>query len=152
MPEAKVRPKSWKFRNEVRWAGEKRGVLSAGERPDLEVATPVEFRGHAGIWSPEDLFVASVNACVMTTFLYYAARAGIELLDYRSEAEGTVVYEHGLLRFADVHLRPTVVVASEAARAEAERCLQQSEEHCLVSRSVAASVRVEGEVRVSDGA
>ena len=34
-----------------RWSREKRGVLAVAGKPDLEVASPPEFRGHPGIWT-----------------------------------------------------------------------------------------------------
>jgi organic hydroperoxide reductase OsmC/OhrA len=41
-----------------------------------------EFKGPEGIWSPEELLVGSVNACVMNTFLAYAdaARLAVALM------------------------------------------------------------------------
>lgn len=58
------------YKTNLRWESNRRGVLSAPGLPDLAVATPPEFPGgHPGIWSPEHLFVASAEVCVMTTFL-----------------------------------------------------------------------------------
>ncbi|MGH7545745.1 MAG: hypothetical protein ACREKI_06135 [Gemmatimonadota bacterium] len=42
----------------MRWTGERKGVISAEGKPELGVATPPEFKGHEGIGSPEDLYVA----------------------------------------------------------------------------------------------
>jgi hypothetical protein len=70
--EAKI--KGHTYHTAVRWTGEKRGVSTANGKPPIDVATPPEFQGHEGIWSPEDLFVSSVNACVMMTFLAFAER------------------------------------------------------------------------------
>jgi len=39
-----------------------KGLLSSSGKTNIEIATPPEFRGHLVIWSPEDLFVASVNS------------------------------------------------------------------------------------------
>src|SRR5207245_9476311 len=53
----KVKPKSFQYEVRVRWGDLKRGVLTAAGKPDLEVASPPEFRGHPGVWTPEHLFV-----------------------------------------------------------------------------------------------
>ena len=70
------KPKVYLYHTAVRWTEERKGVISCAGKPDVEVATPPEFKGHDGIWSPEDLFVASANICLMTTFLAVAGRAG----------------------------------------------------------------------------
>jgi len=82
-----IRAKSYRYATSVRWTGEKKGALTAAGKPSVEVGTPPEFKGHEGIWSPEDLFVASVNVCLMSTFLAFAGRAGIAFDKYESEAE-----------------------------------------------------------------
>ena len=74
MSEIKTKPKKFIYRTNLKWTGSKKGLLSGEDRPTIEVSTPFEFRGHAGIWTPEELFVASVNICIMTTFLYYAEK------------------------------------------------------------------------------
>ena len=53
-----VKPKVFKYQNELEWKGERKGFLSEEGKPGFMVATPPEFRGHPNIWSPEDLFVA----------------------------------------------------------------------------------------------
>ncbi|MBP2678710.1 MAG: putative Peroxiredoxin OsmC, partial [Deltaproteobacteria bacterium] len=83
-----IRAKSYRYTISVRWTGEKKGSMTVSGKPPVEVATPPEFKGHEGIWSPEDLYVASVNACIMTTFLAFAGRAGLAFEEYESEAEG----------------------------------------------------------------
>ncbi len=56
------------------WESDTRGKLSSPVLPDkIEVATPPEFpQGTKEIWTPEHLFVAAVNSCLMTTFLVVA--------------------------------------------------------------------------------
>lgn len=78
--QVKMKPKVFHYQVGVRWDGEKHGVLSIAGKPDLKVASPPEFRGHPGIWSPEDLLVAAVNACTMTTFLSALLRRGISIV------------------------------------------------------------------------
>lgn len=56
---------------EVNWKNDRLGVLYSPELTDeVSVATPPQFnKGIAKIWSPEHLFTAAVNSCLMTTFL-----------------------------------------------------------------------------------
>jgi organic hydroperoxide reductase OsmC/OhrA len=65
-----------------------KGTLSSPVLPSkIEVATPPGFQnGMAGIWSPEHLFVASVNACLMATFLAIASNSIYQLSKSRYQS------------------------------------------------------------------
>lgn len=144
-----VRSKSFLYRVAVEWKGEKKGLARCEGKPDLEVASPPEFKGHPGIWSPEDLFVEAINACTMTTFLALAARANLEPASYRSVAEGTLERGADGFSFTRVVVRPVVGVRSEADRAVAAEVLGKVEHACLISRSVRSAVTIEAQVEVS---
>lgn len=61
---------------DANWNTGRKGKLCSPELDTsicIEVATPPAFpKGIAGIWSPEHLFTASVNSCLMMTFLSIA--------------------------------------------------------------------------------
>ena len=76
------------YHTAVRGTEQRKVVISCAWKLDIQVATPLEFKGHEGIWSPEDVFVASANVCVMTTFLAVAERAGLVFTSYESVAKG----------------------------------------------------------------
>jgi len=149
MAKVTSKPKSWRYANTVSWAEAKRGVLAAEGKPDISVATPPDFGGHEGVWSPEDLFVAAVNCCIMTTFLYYRVKEDIELVSYSSTAEGNLHYGEEGLVFTLVRVKPEVVVASELDRKKAEQAMQRAESTCLVSRSLRTEVIAEPHIQVA---
>jgi len=138
-----VRAKSYQYVTSVRWTGEKRGALTAAGKPSIEVATPPEFKGHEGIWSPEDLYVASVNVCVMSTFLAFAGRASLDFAEYESEAEGLLELVDGRFVFTKIVVRPRIALRSPGDRAAAEEILHKAEKHCLVSNSIRTEVTLE---------
>lgn len=146
----KTKPKSWRYSSSVSWKGQKKGLIAASNRPPLDVATPAEFGGHEGIWTPEDLLLAAVNSCIMTTFLYYSAKADFKLVDYHSTAEGIVELTAKGLAFTRIAVRPQIVVVSESARNHAEHTIRRAEEHCLISNSVRCEVVVEPHVERSE--
>jgi organic hydroperoxide reductase OsmC/OhrA len=146
--EIKAKPKSFHYQVGVRWSREKRGVLVAGGKPDLEVASPPEFRGHPGIWSPEDLLVAAVNACTMTTFLSAMQRREIGLVSYESDAIGTLELADGEFRFTRVVLRPRIVVRRPEDCAAALAAVREAETGCLIAHSIVAKVEVEPVIAV----
>jgi len=136
----------------VQWTDEKRGVAeSVDGLPLLEVAAPPEFDGHAGIWSPEHLFVASVASCYMTTLL---AIAGISRVDIRAlEVPAVGVVERGEDRMYSIPsmvLRPHITLASEADMPRAERLAEKAERVCMVSRSLTTKVTLEPTFSVAE--
>jgi peroxiredoxin-like protein len=142
-----VRSKVFTYRTAVKWTGQKKGEASAPGKPPVEVATPPEFKGHEGIWSPEDLFVAAVNACVMTTFLALSERAGLSFASYESEAEGRLEMSEGKFRMTAVTVRPLVTLNSPGDSAKALELLAKAEENCLITNSVRSTVSLEPRVR-----
>jgi organic hydroperoxide reductase OsmC/OhrA len=144
-----VRPKRFTFGETLRWTGEKKGLVSVEGKQDLPVATPAELRGHPGLWSPEDLFVAAADTCLMTTFLALAARKEVGVVAYASSGSGVVELVEGKLRFTSIVLRPRITVA--AADVERARALiHEAEAGCLVSASMSTPVTIEPDVRASD--
>lgn len=140
-----IRPKSYRYPVSVRWSGEKKGTLAVTGKPSVEVATPPEFKGHEGIWSPEDLYVAAVNSCIMTTFLAYAARSGLAFEAYESTAEGLLEFADDRFAFTKVVVRPRIALRPGEEKAKAEDVLRKAERDCLVSNSIRAEVTLEPE-------
>lgn len=130
----------------VKWTGEKKGMLSVAGKSDLEVAIPPEFKGHPGIWSPEDLFVAAVNSCLMATFLSLAQQKQVEFLSYESEAIGTLEKVEGQWIFTRIAIKPRVVIASESQREAVLATLMLAEKHCLVANSIKTKVELTPEI------
>ena len=140
-----LRPRRYVYTSALRWTGQKKGSLTAEDRPALEIATPVEFKGHPGIWSPEDLFVASASACLMTTFLALAGREQLGIVSYAAEAEGVLEWSDGALRFTSIVLRPSIVVAGDDV-ARTEALIEKAERQCLVAASMATPITLEASV------
>jgi len=121
-------------------------LLSSSEKPDLEIATPPEFKGHKGYWSPEDLFIAAVNSCIMTTFLYYAQKNNLKILDYRSNAQGIVEMQEGKLIFTGIAVNPEVVIGFEEDYNKVKEFIEKAENSCLISNSVKSKISVKADI------
>lgn len=146
--EIKTKPKTFTYEVGLRWSGEKIGALSAAGKPGLQVASPPEFRGHPGIWSPEDLLVAAVNACTMTTFLSAVMRREVRLVSYESAATGTLEMADGKFRFTRVVLKPRIVVARPEDRDGALAAFQEAHAGCLIANSLLTKVEGDPEIAV----
>ena len=141
-----VRSKRDTYRNLVQWSEQKRGVISSAGKPDMQVATPPEFKGHEGIWLPEDLFVSSVNICVMSTFLAFAERAGLAFTGYESEAEGTLELVDGKFQVTTIMIKPKLSLKPGEDAAKAKELLAKAEANCLISNSIKSKVTLEATI------
>ena len=111
----KVKHKSFTYRTRIKWVGGKAGMLGADGRQEFRVASPPEFRGEAGVWTPEDLFIASVESCTMATLcLGGANEAPVESM--KSTQGGPREFGDGGLQFTRTLIRPTVSFVSSAER------------------------------------
>ena len=138
-----VRSKVYTYRTTVTWSEQKKGVIACDGKPEIQVATPPEFKGHEGIWSPEDLYVASANICLMTTFLAVAERAGLAFTSYQSEAEGRLELVDGKFQMTVITLRPRITLHAGGDTAKAKELIEKAESNCLISNSMKTHVILE---------
>lgn len=138
------------YETSVEWTGERRGEARAPGLPTLAVTAPPEFQGHEGFWTPEHLFVAAVNSCLMTTFLAIAQMSKLNFVAFRSHAQGKLEKVEGQgFQITQIVLRPHLTIAQERDRERAERILEKAERHCLISSSIKATVRMEPTISVA---
>ena len=147
---ATTRFKTFMYDTAILWANGRQGTLSAEGKPSLAVASPPEFKGIPGVWTPEDLLVASIESCQMTTFLALAARAGLQLRRYRSSARGILENPGDGYRFTSVEVQPHIVAAHGTEVGTVEELVRQAHSLCLVSRSVTCSVIVRPEITTEE--
>ncbi len=138
----------YQYSNDVVWEREKRGKLKIEGKPDLDISTPPEFRGHKGVHTPEDLFVASLNGCTMSTFLTFAERTRTTFTSFECSAVGTMDKPEGQLKFTKIVLKPKVTVPSEREKKHALHALKLVHKHCLVIHSMTCEVEMHPEVIV----
>ena len=143
---AEIRSKQFFYRNSIKWKEQRKGILSSLDKPDMDIATPPEFRGHKGIWTPEDLLVASVNSCIMTTFLYYVQRERLDFISYESDAEGILEKVDKEFMFSRIIVRPKVVIKNSEDKDKTKRIVELSEKDCLISNSLKSKVEVLAEI------
>lgn len=125
-------------------------VISAAGKPELRGSSDPAFRGDASRYNPEDLLVASLSACHMLWYLHLCAQAGIVVLDYRDEAQGTMVEdEGGGGRFSGVLLRPVARLAAGADAARASALHAEAHRLCFIANSVNFPVTIEPDVQVA---
>lgn len=124
------------------WQTARRGIMQSDElHQSLEVATPPPFPGgEEGIWSPEHLLVASVNSCLMATFLAIAENSKLEFISYHCNGSGKLEKVDGKYIISEIHLQPIIVLKNEQDKEKAERIIHKSDAACLISNSIKSKI------------
>jgi organic hydroperoxide reductase OsmC/OhrA len=147
------------YRLRADWTGN-RGTGTSGYRDyDRDVRLSVEgkldilgssdkpFRGDPTRWNPEDMLLAALSECHLLSYLHACVTAGVVVVSYQDDATGTMIEDGaGSGRFADVLLRPRVVVADESMVEAARAAHKQAHEWCFIANSVNFPVRHEAVV------
>jgi organic hydroperoxide reductase OsmC/OhrA len=144
----KLKYKIFSYKTQIAWEEKRRGVLASDGKSGFTVSSPPEFRGEPGFWTPEDLFVAAVDACTMTTFIAFAERLNIGIASYSSRAEGVLEFVDGGYRFTRIILRPVILVDSADAVERAAQALRDAHDGCLIAKSIRAEVLLEPDIGV----
>lgn len=144
----KFEPVEYEFPTNLRWTEKKKGVFEVEGKPPLEVACPPEFGGHEGFWSPEDLFVASLELCIMTTFLDLIGKMRKEIVYYKSNAKGIARMDGKHFRFTNLYVKASIGVKNETDLERARRAMSLSKDTCLVTGSTTAEVDVDWDIEI----
>jgi organic hydroperoxide reductase OsmC/OhrA len=138
----KIKSKTFTYKTNATWTGGRSGTMSAEGKPSLKISSPPEFKGEPGVWSSEDMFVASVEACHMQIFIAHAAREDLEIISYKSHTNGVLEFIDGEYRFTRIVIFPTITVSSRVVESDVHTILREAQRHCLVANSIASIVEV----------
>ncbi len=150
--ESNVRHKSFSYGTGLTWTGGRTGVLSSEEKRPVQVSSPPEFNGEGGNWTPEDLFVATVEMCQMLTFLAIVQKHRLPLVSYQSTARGSLEFIDGAYQFTHIVITPTVVVEEPATEPETLALLREAHKRCLIANSIKATVEVNANIILREAA
>ena len=102
--------KDFRYRVAVDWEGDRITNVTSPDKPELTVATPPEFKdGVAGVWSPEDLLVASVASCFAVTLVAVAERRDLPLRSLHVSGTGHLTQrDDGRFGFVAIELTAAI--------------------------------------------
>ncbi len=146
--ETKKAYKTFPYKSDLVWSSGRRGKMSAPGKPDVEVGSPPEFKGEAGLWTPEEMLLGALNTCLMLTFVAFAQHKGVQFVAYESSAEGLLENVEGKYRVTEITVRPSVVLKSQADLEPARGIVDKLEENCFISNSITARVKLAPQFRV----
>jgi uncharacterized OsmC-like protein len=127
-----------------------------GNGPEYDFSAPPDAHGHAGVFTPEDAYVAAANTCVMMMFIWATERFKLNLLSYECRTEGTKLIELDRTEiFTQLRFQPKIRVAAagEAAtvvEARVRRALQAAQKYSLVANSVKSEIIVDPEIVIEE--
>ena len=142
------------YHTTVTWKGDHWGHLIMGNGPQYIFSAPPDAHGHAGVFTPEDAFVAAANTCVMMMFIWAAARFKLDLESYECRAAGTKLIELDRTEiFTDLLLRPKIVIrangqAVDRVRKQVKRALEAAQKYSLVANSIKSTITVDPTVEI----
>ena len=135
------------YETEIEWRGDKNLRLASAELPAISAGAPPEFNGREGIWSPEHLFVASINTCYVLTFLAIAEFSKIAIVSFSSSAKGKLEKVVGSgYQVTEIVVKPKVVIALVDDLGRISRIFEKAKENCFVSNSIKSTIKLEPEV------
>ncbi|MDQ8726404.1 OsmC family protein [Bradyrhizobium sp. LHD-71] len=148
--------KQHRYRPIVAWTGntgegttsykgyERAHAITAQGKAEIAGSSDASFRGDAGRWNPEELFVASASTCHMLWYLHLCATNGVVVLDYRDEPEGLMIEEaDGSGAFARIVLRPQVKLSATSSEEKARELHHKAHEMCFIANSVKCEISTE---------
>ena len=129
----------------LQWNWATQGTLSSPViASKIEVVTPPEFmNGIKEKWTPEHLFVAAVNSCLMSTFLLVAENSKFEFISFDCKAKGKIEKTDGKFAVTEILLEPTLVIPSSQNETKAKRLLEMSEKACAIANSINTKVTLD---------
>lgn len=127
------------------WDTATQGTLSSPViASKIEVVTPPEFpNGIKEKWKPEHLFIASVNSCLMSTFLLVAENSKFKFISFESNAIGKIEKIDRKFAVTEIVLKPTLTISTAQNEVKAKRLLEMSEKACAISNSIKTKIILE---------
>jgi peroxiredoxin-like protein len=135
------------YETEIDWTGDKDVKLSGGKLPAIAAGAPPEFKGREENWSPEHLFVASMNSCYALTLLAIAEFSKVSVISLSSTARGELEkVQGGGYQITEIVVKPRIVISSATDLTRMPRILEKAKENCFVSNSIKSAITVEPEI------
>jgi organic hydroperoxide reductase OsmC/OhrA len=132
------------------WSSGQTGLAKSDSAPNaIHFSAPPQFGGLEGRWTPEDLLLAALASCFVTTFRVIAGYSKFEYTDLHVEVEGTVGKAESGYSFNEITLRATLTIDDEEKRDRALKLLQKTKAACLVSKTLATAPVLDSRVEVS---
>jgi organic hydroperoxide reductase OsmC/OhrA len=124
-------------------------AVQAGDPPvTLDLSSDPAFSGDPAVLNPEQLLVAAASSCQLLSFLAVAARARIDVIEYRDEAEGTMDMSERPAWVQRIVLRPRIAVGPGTSEDKVRHLVEVGHKHCFIANSLRSEMTIEPEIEV----
>jgi organic hydroperoxide reductase OsmC/OhrA len=122
-------------------------ITAAPADATLRLSSDPAFRGDPARLNPEQLLLAAASSCQLLSFLAVAARARIDVVDYRDEASAEMPEpadaSAGPAWVQRIVLRPVVTVRGAASEERLRRLVDLAHRECFIATSVRSEMTIE---------
>jgi tRNA-Thr(GGU) m(6)t(6)A37 methyltransferase TsaA len=130
-----LKPRIYEYETSAEWTEGKKAICRSQNKPDIAVGCPSEFGGSKESWSPEHLFVAAIDVCIMTTFLWLIEKNDLGIVSYTSEAKGRAHILKGDFVFTEVEIGPVIEIKNKENENRINDLIIEAGNQCMVSKS-----------------
>jgi organic hydroperoxide reductase OsmC/OhrA len=109
----------------------------------LTLSADPAFRGSPELLDPEQLLVLAASSCQLLSFLAVAARARIDVVGYRDDAEGVMPEDDPPPRITRIDLRPEITVRGDVTAERLEHLVEVAHRECYIANSLSTDLRVQ---------
>lgn len=109
----------------------------------VTASSAAAFLGDSQLPNPEQLLVAAASSCQMLSFLAVAARARVDVVDYRDDAVGEMPEGNRPMWVTRIVLRPHITLGSPVPRAKVERLVEVAHRECFIAQSLRSEIVLE---------
>jgi organic hydroperoxide reductase OsmC/OhrA len=122
-------------------------VTAAPAADGLRLSSDPAFGGDPALLNPEALLLASASSCQLLSFLAVAARARIDVVDYRDEATAEMPEPasaaDGPAWVERMTLRPLITVRGTTSEDRLRRLVDLAHRECFIANSLRSEMTIE---------
>lgn len=138
-----------RYQVQVNWDGESGGFVECENCGDLRVDIPREFSGLGRSPCPDQLFLASIGGCLLTTLLHFKGRFDLDIAGVNiSVSEDITLSRSEGYRIRSI--KAAMSVKADPGNADiVKRCAELAKDYCHITRSIEACTPLDVSVEVN---
>ena len=121
-------------------------VTASPAKQGLTLTSDPAFLGDRELLNPEQLLLAAATSCQLLAFLAVAARARVEVLAYRDDAEAVMPERPRVMRITEIRLRPRITVVAGTDPDRVHKLVGVAHHECYIANSLSCTVDVRATV------
>ncbi|MHA1576532.1 MAG: OsmC family protein [Candidatus Thorarchaeota archaeon] len=131
-----------------RWVKEKIVTIEIVGKPTIECASPTDFwpERPPHLYSPEDLFLASVVACYGVSIPGIAKRFHAEFNDFEVKAKANLMKGEFGWEFERISISAKITVSTNKDKKKMTKVAERAHRYCVVANSMKCPVDIDAEI------